>query len=88
MAWVYILQSLSNNRYYIGSTDNLDRRIQEHNRGKSKATKGIRPLKLVFSQKFPSLQQARKVEHQLKRLKSRVIIEKIIKEGIIRIVKE
>ena len=85
MGSVYILQSLVNSRYYVGSTDNLKRRLIEHNNGKSTYTKLTKPFKLVYSQEFPSLKEARRVEHRLKRLKSRKIIERIVEDKIIKI---
>lgn len=85
MAYVYILQSLVNFRYYVGSTIDLERRVIEHNQGESKYTSFTRPFKLVFSQRYQSIQIARKVESKLKSLKSRVVIEKIIADGTIKI---
>lgn len=78
---VYILQSLKNNRYYIGSTNNFERRYAEHSNGLVKATKNILPLKLVFKQEFADIKIARKIEYRLKKKKSKVIIEKIISDG-------
>ena len=85
MAFVYILRSLINSRYYIGSTDNLQRRIEEHNVGKSTYTRLTKPFKLMFYQDYPSLTEAKHIEHKLKQLKSRAIIEKIIEERIIKL---
>ena len=79
--FVYILQSEVNNRYYVGSTIDLERRLDEHNTGKSKYTRLTRPFKLVFVEKFENVIEARKLEYKLKKKKSRLIIEKIIKEG-------
>lgn len=84
MGTVYILQSLVNSRYYIGSTGNLKRRLFEHNKGKSGYTRLTRPFKLVFSQNYPTLLQARRVEYKLKRLKSKSITEKVIEGQNIR----
>lgn len=81
MGIVYILQSLTNNRFYLGSTDNLERRIKQHNEGKAKYTSLTKPFKLVFSQEYPTLVEARKIEYKLKRLKSRKILEQIIFDG-------
>ena len=78
---VYFLYSEKADRYYIGSTNDAERRLCEHNSGKCSSTKFLAPLKLVFFQKYESLSDARKVEYKLKKLKSRVIIEKIIAEG-------
>lgn len=84
MSVVYILL-LSNGQYYVGSTDNIERRVLEHNNGKTTSTRHKRPVKLVFTQKFDILSEARKVEYRIKKQKSRIIIEKIILEGQINI---
>ena len=81
---VYILQC-ANARYYIGSTNNLERRMQEHIQGKVKATKNLRPIKLVFHQQFENLTKTRQTEYRLKSYKNKNIIENIIKDGIIKI---
>ena len=85
MAWVYILQSEVNNRFYIGSTDDLEQKLLEHNAGNSGYTKFSRPFMIVFSQEYKTLSEARKIEYKLKSFKSRKIIEKIILEKIIKI---
>lgn len=84
MCFVYILKSLRNGRFYIGSTNNLERRLEEHKSGNSKYTGEILPIELVFKQKFESLKIARKVEYWLKMQKSASLIQKIVGEGIIR----
>ncbi|HPB60662.1 MAG TPA: GIY-YIG nuclease family protein [Candidatus Paceibacterota bacterium] len=80
---VYILKT--ERGYYIGSTDNLDRRIKQHLSGHTPSTKRMGSIELVFFQKFDNLKEARKIEYKLKRLKRRNYIEKIIKDGIISI---
>jgi len=75
---VYILKSQTNGRYYIGSTDDLDRRLKEHNSGNSKYTSESGPWEIVFCQTYKSLKMARTIEYWLKRQKSRVLIERII----------
>ena len=69
MYYVYVLQSLKDNGYYIGVTKNLDRRIKEHNSGKTKSLKARRPLKLVYYEKYDTLREARRREALLKRYK-------------------
>ena len=78
--FVYILQSLNTKRYYIGSTDDIERRLHEHNIGKNKSTKSGIPWEIKFSQTYNTLIEARKIEYKLKKLKSRVIIERIIRD--------
>ena len=81
---IYILKC-ANDRFYIGSTNNLLRRFEEHERGHVASTKNLRPLMIAFSQNYPSLLEARKIELKLKKLKSRTIIEKIISEKQIKL---
>ena len=80
--YLYIIQSQKNNRYYIGSTNSWKRRIQEHNEGKSPYTRTTRPWKLVYLQEFETVGEARKRELYLKKLKSRKVIEDLIKEKL------
>ncbi len=84
MVCVYILKSSKNGRLYIGSTNNLERRLEEHFSGRSKYTSEVLPLVLVFTQEYESLLKARGVECWLKRLKNKDIIERIILDGVIK----
>ncbi len=70
MFFTYILKSLKNQRYYIGSTKNLAKRLKEHNSGRSKYTSLTKPFKLVYKEQFKTLKEARKREYYLKRMKS------------------
>ena len=54
----YILQSEKDNRYYYGSTSNLDARLKAHNQGKVRSTKTRRPLKLIYSDSFITKKEA------------------------------
>jgi len=58
MYYVYVLKSGKNNKLYIGRTDNLQRRIQEHQSGKVWTTKRILPIQLIFYEAFISKQDA------------------------------
>jgi len=48
MAYVYILQSENNGKYYIGSTNDLEKRVKKHKEGGVRFTSGILPVKLVY----------------------------------------
>ncbi|HGX91902.1 MAG TPA: GIY-YIG nuclease family protein [Candidatus Tenderia sp.] len=65
--WVYILRC-ADDSYYTGHTDNLEKRIGEHTTGAiaSCYTFKRRPLKLVFSQDFPTREEALASERQIK----------------------
>ena len=77
-AFLYILFSKTLNKYYVGSTPDLDRRIAEHNRGKEKFTKTGMPWILVYKEVFEELKQARQRESFIKKMKSRTYIERLI----------
>jgi putative endonuclease len=66
MAGLYILQSEMTGRFYIGSTTVLDRRLEEHARGHSLATRGHGPWKLVYREEFGDLAEARRREYEIK----------------------
>jgi predicted GIY-YIG superfamily endonuclease len=52
MAFLYILESLTTGRFYVGSTSDLDRRMEEHARGHSPSTRGRGPWKLAYRESF------------------------------------
>lgn len=83
MFTTYILQSESDDKYYIGSTGNIDQRLIEHNRGRSRYTKGRGPFKLAHKENYETLSKARKREYYLKSLKSKIAIDNLIKEAAI-----
>jgi putative endonuclease len=80
MHYTYILESESNGKYYIGTTDNIDRRLEEHNSGLNKSTKSGIPWKLKRLESFRIINQAYKREKFLKSRKSRKIINMVIED--------
>jgi len=78
--FVYIIE-IDNSQFYIGSTNNLLRRLKEHKQGNHAGTKYAKRVKLLLAQEYPSNLIARKVEKKLKSFKSRKIIEKIVNDG-------
>ena len=70
MPFVYILYSEKLNKYYVGSCVNLERRSYEHNIGHSKFTSTGIPWKIVYSEEYSTLAEARKREAQIKNMKS------------------
>ena len=64
--WVYILLC-GDGSYYTGHTDNLEKRIAEHEFGEADAYTCTRlPVTLVFSQEFSSRNEALACERQIK----------------------
>lgn len=81
MYWLYILRNESTNRYYIGSTSDLERRLQQHVRGDTRTTRILGTNKLVYTEEFETLIEAREREKKLKSYKSRKYIEWLINKG-------
>ncbi|MFC5682657.1 GIY-YIG nuclease family protein [Flavobacterium sp. MAHUQ-51] len=67
--YVYVLESEKDGRLYKGHTSDIDKRIKEHNSGKTKSTKAYRPWNLVYFEVFDTREEA-------------VLREKYFKSGI------
>ena len=78
---MYILQSSTSGRYYIGHTDEMARRVIEHNLGMAKYTRREKPWKIVYVENYSTRSAAMKREMEIKRKKSRTYIERLIKAG-------
>ena len=76
--YVYILQSKTTGRYYIGQTQNLERRIKEHNSGQTKSTKYGIPWVHKYTKEFATRKEAMHYEKQLKSMKSKKYLEELI----------
>jgi len=77
MAEMYILQ-LRNNSYYVGSTNNIQSRIVEHQQGKVRSTKNNLPFILKYTENFKTRGEAQSREYQVKKWKSRKAVERLI----------
>ena len=65
--WFFYILRCRDNSLYSGITNNLEARLQEHNRGTgAKYTYIRRPVVLVYSEKYNNVSEARKREEQIK----------------------
>lgn len=64
--FVYVLLSLKDHKFYVGFTEDLEKRIAEHFQGKVTSTKNRRPLKLIHYEYFINKQDAKAREIFLK----------------------
>jgi putative endonuclease len=78
MFFIYILESVSSGRYYIGQTENLVSRLERHNAGLNRSTKSFIPWILKWWKEVETRSEAIKVESRLKRIKKRDGIEKFV----------
>ncbi len=67
MYYLYILKSQHDDRLYFGSTNDLRRRLLEHNSGKVQSTMSRRPFELRYYEAYTSENDARKRESSLKK---------------------
>lgn len=75
---VYIIQSLKDGSYYIGSTSNLEDRIKRHNQGRSGYTRVKTPWRLVYSEEHANRSSAARREAGIKRRKSKDFVEMLV----------
>ena len=66
MYFVYVIQSIGKKRFYTGSTEQLEDRMNEHNRSENKSTRYGIPWILVHQEIFESRSEAVKKENQIK----------------------
>ena len=78
MPAVYILQSQSSHKYYIGCATDVLVRVAEHQRGQTTSTRGRGPWVLVHQEDFDTLAEALRRERQLKSWKSHRSIQELI----------
>lgn len=77
---MYILKSQVVNRFYIGCTTNLEKRLEEHNSGRTRSTKPFKPWKIIYCERFLDKNEAFKREWHLKHPKGYLEKLEIIKK--------
>lgn len=82
--FVYILKD-EQGVFYVGSTDKPDRRIIQHQKGYTQTTSRMENVQLVLLQECESLKVARQVERKVKSLKRKDYIEKMVRDGHIKL---
>lgn len=69
--YIYIIESQTNQKFYIGQTNNIENRLKRHNNKESLSTKNGVPWKLIYYEEFENRSGAMKREIHLKSLKNR-----------------
>jgi len=77
MFYVYILYSEKFDRFYIGQTNNLTVRINQHNSGEVKSTKHYIPWKIVYKESFETRKEAMQRERFLKKQRNKNFYKKL-----------
>jgi putative endonuclease len=81
MFYCYILYSSKLDKYYIGSTGNLEGRLQRHNTSNTGFTSTGKPWEIKYFETFETKSAAMKREMELKKWKNRILIEELINKG-------
>lgn len=80
MFYVYCIESLENNELYFGRTNNLKRRLKEHNQKLNFSTKRYAPWKLIYYETCLNENDAKRREGYLKTSQGRRLAEARLKE--------
>jgi putative endonuclease len=80
--FVYILQSEKNGRYYVGRSQNPENRLKHHNSTSTGFTSRYRPWRLIFTQGFPTKEEAVEAEQLIKSWKSRKMTRYVVEGEI------
>ena len=75
---VYILKSKTNDKYYVGYTEDLDKRLIRHNGKLVKATKSGVPWTIIYTESFNTKSEAYRRERQIKSYKGGKAFKKLI----------
>jgi len=78
--YVYVLQSKRSDRMYIGYTDNLIRRVKEHNLGLNESTNHHKPWTLIYYEACRNRNDAKRREKYCKTSKGRMMVKLRLKE--------
>ncbi|MCK9431690.1 MAG: GIY-YIG nuclease family protein [Candidatus Omnitrophica bacterium] len=83
MFYVYALWSKEDNKFYVGYTVDLERRIKEHSLNKVHTTQRMHSPRLIFFEAFLSEQDARRREGYFKTTKGRKALRLILRDSLI-----
>jgi len=76
--YIYLLESKTDGIWYVGLSVNPDERLKQHNRGKSKFTKGHILWKLLYKEEVGNLKEARSKEKYYKSSAGKRRLKKIL----------
>ena len=80
--YLYVLLSKKDNKFYIGTTNDLKRRIAEHRQGKNISTSKRLPLKLIFYEAYPTKSDAERRESYFKTAKGKTTLKQMLRDSL------
>ncbi|OGW66499.1 MAG: hypothetical protein A3H49_03545 [Nitrospirae bacterium RIFCSPLOWO2_02_FULL_62_14] len=83
MHYVYILLNEAKTRTYTGVSDDIEKRLKEHNEGKVKSSRHYRPYRVIYTEEFQTLSEARQKERFYKSTTGRRRLKEILAGSIL-----
>lgn len=81
---VYILRNTVSKRHYIGSTNDLNRRLDEHNRGQTRSTRyGMCTWQLIYKELYDDGLVAKRREKEIKSYKGGSAFKRLISAAVV-----
>lgn len=78
--YVYVLQNIPKNYFYIGYSEDLIKRLISHNNGQNKSTKPHIPLELIHYEAYRHMGDAKRREFYLKSNKGKTTLRTMLKK--------
>ncbi len=82
MFYVYYLKSENYDQYYVGYTEDMKMRLDQHNKGLSAATKPYRPWELIFFEGYKNKKDAKRREIYFKTTKGRKTLKLMLRDSL------
>ncbi len=79
MFYVYVLLSLKDNHFYIGFSEDIKKRLADHNAGRNTSTKPRRPLELIYYEAHLSKEDAFRREAYFKTTKGKATLKQMLR---------
>jgi putative endonuclease len=80
--YTYVLLSQKDNQFYIGFTNDIDRRLSEHQQGKNISTSKRLPVKLLYFEGHLAKEDAMRRELYFKTTKGKVTLKQVLRESL------
>lgn len=77
--FIYVLKSVKDGNFYIGYSENPERRLKQHNAGETRSLFRRRPLVLIYKEEFTNELEARRREKFLKSGQGRKFLKQFLK---------
>jgi len=82
MFYTYVLYNLKDRKFYIGFTNDLKRRLKEHNAGKNISTRSRLPLKMLYYEAHLSKPDAMRRERYFKTAKGKKTLKQMLRNSL------